>query len=94
MPGISYLDNTLEVFFKGVAITGIYIIWRKFTSKAYEKVHQILFTSSEEVTWESDTKVMCEECKEYFSDDEDELVHGKFLCEPCRDDIIRDHLEK
>ena len=90
MPGIP--DNILGVFFKGAAVTGIFIIWCKFTAKAYENARQILFTSSEEETWESVTKVMCEECKEYFSDDEDELVNGKLLCESCRDDIIRGYL--
>ncbi len=76
------------------AIVGVITMaWVEFTLFTYEMFRQIL-TSSEEVTWESVTKVMCEECKEYFSDDGDELVHGKFLCESCRDDIIRGYLEK
>ena len=73
------------------------MVWSEFTRQAFNFSWHIITTPTEEVTWESDTKVMCEECKEVFSDDEydeDELVHGKFLCESCRDDIIRDHLEK
>ena len=91
------LDNMLEAFFTGAAIAGIYIIWQEFTAKAFENAYQIIFPSSEEETCESVTKVMCEECREVFSDDEydeDELVNGKLLCESCRDDIIRGYLEK
>ena len=84
---------SIEVLHR-TAIFGVIIAsWAELTLLTYEMVRQIL-TSSEEETWESVTKVMREECKEYFSDDEDELVHGKFLCESCRDDIIRGYLEK
>ena len=39
-------------------------------------------------------KVMCESCYGYFLDDGGELIHGKFLCESCSDDLVRDQLEK
>ena len=44
---------------------------------------RIMFTSPEEEdTWED---VQYEDCREYFFDDGNELKHGRFLCETCRD---------
>ena len=89
LPNFASIEVLHQTAFVGVIIAS----WAELTLFTYEMVRQIL-TSSEEVTWKSVTKVMCEECKEYFSDDVDELVHGKFLCESCRDDINCVYLEK
>ena len=46
-----------------------------------------MFTSPEEEedTWKAASRVICEDCKEYFFDDGNELEHEMFLCETCRD---------
>ena len=64
MPRIMNLDNMLELFFKGIAIGGIYIVWSDFTAKAFNSAFQILFPSSEEEEEEETCKpVACEKCR-------------------------------
>ena len=75
--------NPLQAFIKTSAVSGIVFVWVNFTIKAFKMACHIISTSLE--TWKAVSNVMCENCQEYFIDDGDELIYGKFLCEICRD---------
>ena len=83
--------NTLQVFIKTAAVSGIAFLWVNFTVEALKMAWHIISYE----TWKPVVKerVMCEKCHEYFFDDLDELIHGKLLCEACRDDLVRDEIE-
>ena len=69
----------LQGFVKTAAFSGIVLVWANFTVKAFKMSWHIISTLLEEETWKAVSKVMCENCQEYFIDDGDELINGKFL---------------
>ena len=78
--------DILQAFIKTAAVSGIGLVWVNFTVKAFKVAWHIMFTSPEEEdTWKAASRVMREDCKEYFVDDGNELEHGRFLCETCSD---------
>ena len=83
--------DVLQAFIKTAAVCGIGLVWVNFTVKAFKMAWHIMFTSPEEEkeeeedTWKAASRVMWEDCKEYFFDDGNALEHGRFLCETCSD---------
>ena len=73
--------NTLQVFIKTAAVSGIAFFWVNFTVESLKLAWHIISTSPE--TCRPIVKVMCESCNGYFLDDGGELLDGKFLCESC-----------
>ena len=69
----------LQAFIKTAAVSGIGFVWGNFTVKAFKMGWHIISTSPE--TLEPVSKVMCEECKDFFID---ELEDGKYICWICQ----------
>ena len=76
-----YTMNTLQVFIKTAAVSGIAFFWVNFTVESLKLAWHIISTSPE--TCQPIVKVTCESCNGYFLDDGGELLDGKFLCESC-----------
>ena len=72
---------------KLAAVTGISLVWVNFTVKAFKLGwHIALFSLEKEEEKKSLPEiVMCEECQKRFLDDENVLIHERFLCEGCRE---------
>ena len=85
--------NTLQVFAKTAAVTGIALFWVNFTSESLKLAWHIISTSPQTCEPVLKERVMCESCHGYFLDDGGELIHGKLLCESCSDDLVRDQLK-
>ena len=82
--------DLLQAFIKTVAVSGIGLVCVKFTAMAFKTAWRIISTSPEEEdTWKAVSRVMCENCQEHFFDDGNELENGKFLCESCRNNELR-----
>ena len=75
--------NALHAFNKTAAVSGIVLVCVNFTVEALKMAWYIISTSQEEKTWKPVSKVMCEECHEFFIYDEDELEDGKYICWTC-----------
>ena len=71
-----------EPTLKFAAVSGIFMIWLKFTKEAFNFSWHIISSSPGEETYKAVTKVQCKECKEFFDEDEDE----EFICFTCRGD--------
>ena len=72
-------------FMKLAAITGISLVWANFTVKAFKLGWNIAtFSLEEKEILTMKQVVICEECQKHFFDDENVLIHEKFLCEDCR----------
>ena len=69
---------------KLAAITGISLVWANFTVKAFKLGWHIATFSLEKEEKSLPEIVMCGECQKHFLDDENVLIHEKFLCEDCR----------
>ena len=76
----------VQTLVKTAAIGGIAFFWLNIVSESFELVGHIISPKTKQKA--ASKKVMCESCYGYFLDD------GKFLCESCSDDLIRDQLEK
>ena len=89
----------LPTFIKTAAISGIAFFWVNFTVESLKLARHIIASpvTKQKAAFPGPIvkqKVMCERCYGYFLDDGGELIHGKFLCESCSDDLVRDQLEK
>ena len=73
--------NPLQAYIKAAAVSGIVFVWVNFTVEAFKIAWHIISTSPGEKTWKVVSKVMCEECKEFFIDKLDE--DGKYICFAC-----------
>ena len=72
-------------FIKTAAVTGIVLVWANFTMKAFKMGWHIVSFSLEKKEDSLPEIVMCEECQKHFLDDENVLMHERFLCEDCRE---------
>ena len=72
--------NALKAFIKTAAVSEIVLVWVNFTVEAFKMAWHIISTSPEKETWKAVSKVMCEECHEFFID---ELEDGKYICWTC-----------
>ena len=78
--------NALQALIKTAAISGIVLVWVNFSVEAFKMAWHIISTlPEEEETCKGVSKVMCENCQEYFIDDGDEMIYAKFLSETCQD---------
>ena len=59
-------------------------VWFNFTLKASKFVWHVIFTSPDDFTSNVVSMAVCEECKERFLDDGNQLENGRFLCENCK----------
>ena len=71
--------NPLEASFKLIAVGGIFMILTKLTKEAFKFSWHIISTSPEKETYKAVSKVRCEECKEFFIEED-----GKNICFTCR----------
>ena len=77
-------DNKLvKTILDAAALTGIvsvigFSLWAKFTIEAFKFSWHILSNSPEKETYKAVTRVMCEECKEFFDEEN--------RCFTCRGD--------
>ena len=86
--------NTLQVFIKTAAVSGIAFFWVNFTVESLKLAWHIIASpvTKQKAAFPGPIvkqKVMCESCYGYFFDDGSELIHGKLLCESCSDDLFR-----
>ena len=71
--------DALQASFKAAAVGGIFSLWVKFTIEAFKFSWHIISTSPEKETYKAVTKVRCEECKEFFDEEN--------VCFTCRGDF-------
>ena len=76
--------DPLQASLKVAAVGGIFMIWYNFTIEAFKFSWHILSTSPGEETYKPSFKIMCENCRELYDDDERHLINGSFLCVACR----------
>ena len=67
---------------KTAALSGIGLFWVNFTIEAFKFAWHIISTSPEEKNLKAVSKVMCEDCKDFFIDESDE--DGKYICFTCQ----------
>ena len=74
--------NTLQVFIKTAAVSGIAFLWVNFTVESLKMAwHIISMQNSQDA---ADFKVVCGNCQELYDNDERHLINGSKLCEACR----------
>ena len=71
--------DLFQASFKVAAVSGIFMIWTNFTIETFKFSWHIITTSPEKETYKAVTKVRCEECKEFFIEED-----GKNICFTCR----------
>ena len=76
--------NTLQVFIKTAAVSGIGLVWVNFTIEAFKMAWHIISSSPEEKNLDPIAQAVCGHCQELYDDDEYHLIHGTHLCEACR----------
>ena len=76
MPKFDYLQASL----KAAAVGGIFMLWANFTIEAFKLSWIIISTSPEKETYKAVTKVMCAECKHFFTD---ESADEPYICLSC-----------
>ena len=69
---------------KAAAVGGIFMIWYNFTTEAFTFALHIISTSPKKDTYEAVFKILCENCRKLYDDDEYHLINGSYLCETCR----------
>ena len=67
---------------KVAAVSGIFMIWTKFTIEAFKFSWHIITTTPEKETYKSVTSVMCTECKHFFPGDQEK--DEPFICFSCQ----------
>ena len=73
--------NTLQVFIKTAAVSGIGLFWVNFTIEAFKFAWHIVSTLPEEKIW----KFACQNCQELYDADDYNVIYGPHLCEACRE---------
>ena len=76
--------NPLEASLKLAAVSGIFTMWAKLTIEAFNFAWHIVSTSPGEETYKASFKIMCENCRKFYDDDESHVINGSFLCVACR----------
>ena len=74
--------DPLEASLKAAAVSGIFMFWANLTIKAFNFCWHIVSTSPE--TYKPSFKIVCENCRKLYDDDERHVINGSFLCEACR----------
>ena len=73
--------NHLEASFKLIAVSGIFMMWAKLSIEAFKFSWHIITTSPEKETYKAVSKVMCAECKHFFTD---KSADEPFICFSCQ----------
>ena len=73
--------DLVQAFLKATAVSGIFMIWANFTIEAFKFSWHIITTSPEKDAWKAVSKVMCAECKHFFTDESED---GPYICLSCQ----------
>ena len=73
--------DTLEASLKAAAVSGIFMIRANFTLKAFKFSRHIISTSPEKETYKAVSKVMCAECKHFFTDKSTDEPYISLSCQ-------------
>ena len=73
--------DLFQASLKAAAVCGIFTIWSNFTIKAFNFSWHIISSSPEKDTFKAVKKVMCAECKHFFTD---ESADEPYICFSCR----------
>ena len=71
--------DALQASLKAAAVSGIFMAWANFTIEAFKFSWHII--SPEKETYKAVTKVMCAECKHFYSD---ESADEPYICFSCQ----------
>ena len=78
------MADPIQASLKAAAIGGIFMMWANLSKKAFNFAWHIFLTSPGEETYKPSFKIMSENCRKLYDDDERHVINGSFLCEPCR----------
>ena len=78
------MHNALQASLKAAAVSGIFMLWANITIEAFKLSWHIISTSPEKDTYEAVFKILYENCRKLYDDDECHLINGSYLCEACR----------
>ena len=73
--------DPLQASLKVAAVVGIFMVWANFTIEAFKFSWHIISTLPEKETFKAVTKVMCAECKHFFTD---ESADEPYICLSCQ----------
>ena len=76
--------DPLQASLKLVAVGAILTMWGKMTIEVFNFAWHIVSTSPGEETYTGCFKIVCQNCRKLYDDDEEHLITGSFLCEACR----------
>ena len=71
--------NSLQVWIKTAAISGIGLLWANFTIEAFKFARHIISTSPGQETSKIFFTAVCENCQEHFLADGNEVINGPFF---------------
>ena len=74
------MPDVLQASLKAAAVGRIFIFWVNITIEAFKLSWHIISTSPEKETYKAVTKVMCAECKHFFTD---ESADEPYICLSC-----------
>ena len=74
---------TFVPFLKAAAVGGIFAIWVKLTIEAFSLSWHIITIGKE--TLEVVRKAVCENCGNFYNDDDFDVIIGRCLCFKCRE---------
>ena len=70
---------------KVAAVSGIFMIWTKFTIEAFKFSWHIITTTPEKETLKVVRKAVCENCGNVYNDDDFDVIIERCLCFDCRE---------
>ena len=77
--------DLVQASLKAAAISGIFMIWLKFTKEAFKFSWHIISSSPGEETLEVVRKAVCENCRNVYNDDDFDVITERCLCLDCRE---------
>ena len=77
--------NLFQASLKAAAVSGIFMIWTKFTIEAFNFSWHIISTSPGEETLKVVRKAVCEKCGNVYNDDDFDVIIERCLCFDCRE---------
>ena len=77
--------DSFQSVLKFAAVSGVFMMWLKFTKEAFKLSWHIISSSPGEKTLEVDRKAVCENCGNLYDDDEFDVIIERCLCFDCRE---------
>ena len=77
--------NLFQASLKAAAVSGIFMIWAKFTIEAFKFSWHIITTSPGKETLAVVRKAVCEKCGNVYNDDDFDVIIERCLCFDCRE---------